>query len=66
MTKAKRWSYIAGEKGSTRVRAFHRGARGIFLEWWEQGPPRRRVRQALSHDNRAQAKEQADAKPWAA
>jgi integrase len=61
MTKAKRWSYIAGEKGSTRVRAFSRGARGIFLEWWEQGPPRRRVRQALSHDDRAQAKEQADA-----
>ena len=36
MADAKGWSFIAGEKGATRVRAYDRGARGIFLEWWEQ------------------------------
>jgi integrase len=61
MADAKGWSFLAGEKGATRVRAYDRGARGIFLEWWEQGPPRKRVRQALSHHDREKAKEQAEA-----
>jgi hypothetical protein len=49
MADAKGWSFIAGEKGATRVRAYDRGARGIFLESWEQRPPRKRVRQACGH-----------------
>ena len=61
MGDAKRWSFCAGEKGSTRVRAFDRGARGIFLEWYEKGPPRKRVRQALGHHDRERAKGQAEA-----
>jgi integrase len=61
MADAKGWSFIAGEKGATRVRAYDRGARGIFLEWWEQGPPRKRVRQACGHGDRERAKAQAEA-----
>jgi len=42
-------------------RACDRGVRGIFLEWWEQGPPRKRVRQACGHGDRERAKAQAEA-----
>src|SRR5688500_17954906 len=61
MADATGWSYIAGEKGATRVRAYDRGDRGVYLEWWEQGPPRKRVRQALGHGDREKAKGQAEA-----
>ena len=61
MADAKGWSFIAGEKGATRVRAYDRGARGIFLEWWDQGPPRKRVRQACGHRDRERAKAQTEA-----
>jgi len=65
MADAKGWSYIAGEKGATRVRVFDRGGRGLYLEYWDRpaGPrgPRQRVRQALGHTDRERAKEQAEA-----
>jgi integrase len=62
MADAKRWSFIAGEKGSTRVRAFDRGARGIYLEWHERtGGTAKRVRQALGHSDRDRAKGEAEA-----
>ena len=56
------WSFIAGEKGSTRVRAFDRGGRGLYLEWRERtGATSKRVRQALGHSDRERAKGEAEA-----
>lgn len=52
------WSYIAGEKGRNRVRAFQRGA-VITLDYrLEDG---RRVSQTLGHNDRDLAKQKADA-----
>jgi len=65
MADANEWSFLAGEKGSTRVRAFDRGERGLYLEWRERvgktSGPTKRVRQALGHNDRERAKEQAEA-----
>ena len=65
MADAKRWSYRAGEKGSTRVRVYDRGPKGFYVEWFEAatpaGAPKRRVRQALAHTDRRRAKEEANA-----
>lgn len=64
MGSANRWSYLAGERGRNRVRAFER-ARGesLFLEWWERNPEtgeRERKRASLGHRDRDQAKQKAD------
>ncbi|MDQ6770199.1 MAG: site-specific integrase [Gemmatimonadota bacterium] len=64
-TKRKKgWSYSTGEWGATRVRAFEYGSKGVYLEFYERdlgasGRPRR-VRMALGHANREQAKRKAD------
>lgn len=66
MAKGRRatgWAYSTGERGANRVRAFERGARGIYLEWFEvsvPGGPRTRRTLALKHSDRVRAKAQAD------
>jgi integrase len=59
------WSYVTGEKGETRVRAYARpDKRGaLYLEWVELSSTgqRRKARKALGHSDTAKAKEQADA-----
>jgi integrase len=58
------WRYSSGEWGANRVRAYDRGAKGIYLEWSEPPAdpalPRRKVRKALGHSDRERAKAQAD------
>ncbi|MGZ3468234.1 MAG: tyrosine-type recombinase/integrase [Gemmatimonadaceae bacterium] len=45
--KKKCWSYIAGERGRNRVRAYEDGARGaIFFEFYENVPGTTQVRRA--------------------
>ena len=65
MGDATGWTYTAGEKGKTRVRAFDRGEKGLYVEWFEAprtpGGPKRRVRRALGHTDREKAKQEADA-----
>jgi len=65
MGKGKRgeWSYSAGEWGVNRVRAFNRGSKGLYLEWYAGSPgaERKRERLALGHRDPERAKEQADA-----
>jgi integrase len=52
------WSYLAGEKGRNRVRAFeHRDTRRLFLEVRDRGT-RRRI--ALGHKDQEAAKRKAD------
>ena len=62
--RRKGWSYCCGERGTSRVRVYDRGARGIFLDFWEEGSdplePRRRVRMALGHSDRELAKQTAE------
>jgi hypothetical protein len=54
--KQKAWSYIAGEKGRNRVRAFERSGR-LYLEWCEDG---KKSRLPLNHADRDRAKTEAD------
>ncbi len=65
MADATSWTYVAGEKGRTRVRVFDRGTKGLYLEWFEPsrtpGDPKRRVRRALGHTDRERAKGEAEA-----
>jgi len=65
MGDATGWTYAAGEKGKTRVRVFDRGAKGLYLEWFEPprapGAAKRRVRRALGHTDRKRAKGEAEA-----
>lgn len=58
MAKAKKkaWSYIAGEKGRNRVRAFEQDGR-LYLEWTEGG---KRNRLPLPHTDKVRAKQAAD------
>lgn len=60
--RAARWSYVTGERGVNRVRAYDRGKRGIFLEWFEElpGGTRKRHSVSLKHHDQERAKEQAD------
>lgn len=59
-----RWSYHAGAWGTNRVRAFDRGDKGLYVEWYESSPtlesPRKRVRMALGAIDRETAKAKAD------
>ena len=55
----KRWSYSAGERGSSRVRAYEDKRGGILVEFYEQDPQRhakRRIRFSLGHRNRKRAR----------
>jgi integrase len=57
-TNGKRWSYLAGEKGRNRVRAYEHPRSGLlYLEVRENG---RKVRVALRHRDRDNAKGKAD------
>ena len=57
-TNGKRWSYLAGEKGRNRVRAYEHPYSGLlYLEVREDG---RKVRVALRHRDRDDAKAKAD------
>lgn len=55
--KQKRWSYITGEKGRNRVRAYEVEGGRLHLEFMEHG---RRRSVALGHADRSEAKEEAD------
>lgn len=55
--RQKHWSYIAGEKGRNRVRAFEVSGGRIHLEFVEHG---RRKCIALGHSDRERAKQDAD------
>lgn len=64
-TKRKKgWSYSTGEWGANRVRAYDRGTKGIFLEFYESESGviggRKRVRMTLGHSDREAAKTKAD------
>jgi len=62
MGKKTSWSYQTGEWGRTRVRAYDRGARGMYLEYGERSATgRKRVRAALGRLSQEQAKAAADA-----
>ena len=57
-TNGKRWSYLTGEKGRNRVRAYEHPYNGLlYLEVREEG---RKVRVALRHRDRDDAKAKAD------
>ena len=56
-TTKKRWSYLSGEKGRNRVRAYERGSGALMLEFRDRG---RRTRITLDHRDRDRAKRQAD------
>jgi integrase len=59
-----RWSYLTGDKGRNRVRAFEDG-KSIFLEWTETvGGRSRKRRKSLGHSDRREA--QQEAQEWAA
>ena len=57
MTKAKRWSYKAGERGRNRVRAYEDTSGVILVEFYEcdSRGVRKRKRVALGHRDRAKA-----------
>lgn len=55
--KQKHWSYMAGEKGRNRVRAFEVKGGRLHLEFMEHG---RRKSISLGHSNHTDAKEEAD------
>ncbi len=60
--RGKPWSYSTGERGVNRVRAYDRGARGLFIEFREAGPDGpTKVRLALGTADREAAKAKADA-----
>ena len=57
---AKRWSYSAGERGFSRVRAYEDKRGGILVEFYEWDPTRqgtRRVRFSLGHRHRKRARQ---------
>lgn len=58
------WSYLAGEPGRNRVRAFERSRDGtLYLEWYEDDPDtgeRKRKRLSLGHRDREKAKDKTD------
>ncbi len=59
MSAKKRWSYVAGEKGSNRVRAYEDRRGGILVEFYEREPgcaKAKRVRLSLGHRDRRKAK----------
>ena len=56
-TRKGRWSYITGEKGRNRVRAYERASGALMMEFRERG---QRKRLALDHRDRDRAKRQAD------
>src|SRR5688500_8959765 len=66
MARAKKtpvWSFVTGEKGRNRVRAFEDVSRGaIFLEFYDRAPTGERVKQRVSvkHIDREKAKAQAE------
>ncbi len=54
-----RWSYVAGEKGSSRVRAYEDRRGGILVEFYDREPgcaKTKRVRLSLGHRDRRKAK----------
>jgi integrase len=51
-------SYSAGEWGRNRVRVFDRGARGLYLDYFDDAG--KRVRTRLPHTDRQRAKDEAD------
>ena len=53
-----RWSYSAGEWGKSRVRVFDRGARGLYLDYYDDAGAR--TRSPLGHGDRERAKQQVD------
>ena len=53
-----RWSFSAGEWGTNRVRVYDRGARGLYLDYYDETGTR--VRSHLGHSDRDRAKQQAD------
>src|SRR5690349_19084645 len=56
--KAKAWSYIAGEKGKTRVRVYERKGYGCWIDIRDEEG--KRIRRALSTTDREEAKAKAD------
>ncbi len=57
------WSYLAGEKGRNRVRAFEHASGVLMLEFYEHRPGQsrpKRVRLSLGHRDQEKAKRQAD------
>ncbi len=57
---AKRWSYSAGERGFSCVRAYEDKRGGILVEFYERDPTRqgtRRVRFSLGHHHRKRARQ---------
>lgn len=60
----KKWSFIAGEKGRNRVRAYEESGTGnILIEFYEQEPDSReakRKRLSLGHSDREKAKHAAE------
>jgi len=57
------WSYLAGEKGRNRVRAFEHASGVLMLEFYEHRPGQsqpKRVRLSLGHRDQDKAKQQAD------
>ncbi|MCZ6714751.1 MAG: tyrosine-type recombinase/integrase [Deltaproteobacteria bacterium] len=56
-TTKKRWSYLSGEKGRNRVRAYERASGALMMEFRDRGL---RKRIALDHRDRDRAKRQAD------
>lgn len=62
--RSRAWSYATGERGRNRIRVYEWGSKGIYLDFFELAPEapggRRRVRMALGHADREQAKAKAD------
>lgn len=63
MGSANDWSYITGEKGRNRVRAYETSSGIIYLEYYDRDPEtghRQRKRVSTRHRDREKAKRQAD------
>lgn len=61
--QSERWSFVTGERGVNRVRAFERDTRGIVLEYYEAQAKGERARPrqlALGHRNQELAKAAAE------
>lgn len=57
-TKRKGWSYIAGARGTNRVRVYDRGVHGLWLDYVDDDG--KRVRSSAKTTDRAEAKAKAD------
>ncbi len=55
--KPKGWSYLAGEKGRNRIRAFELATGMLYLEYMDSG---KRCTSSLGHRDRVAAKQKAD------